>query len=181
MSFARCTRRFALALLILATFVATPLLAEPTYIVELTGEPAAVTAARAAAAGSPLSSPAVEQLRDDLRAQQEILLSRLRRDGVGFVVDTAHVPGLGSGSGTTPVEYRYTLVYNGIALQLSPMSVMGFADKNIRKTRKVPNSRSFRISRGQNFCKRNHVCCIQVCTHSELFSQGKNAENKEKV
>jgi minor extracellular serine protease Vpr len=119
MSFARCSRRFALALLVLATFVAAPLFAEPTYIVELTGEPAAVTAARAAAAGSPLSSPAVEQLREDLRQQQEILLSRLRRDGVGFVVDTAHVPGLGSGSGTTPVEYRYTLVYNGIALQLS--------------------------------------------------------------
>ena len=125
MSSARCTRFFypafvlALGLATALAAFASPLLAEPTYIVELTGEPAAVTAARAAAAGSPLPPQAIEQLRDDLREQQEILLSRLRRDGVGFIVDTARVPGLPSGSVTTPVEYRYTLVYNGIALQLS--------------------------------------------------------------
>jgi subtilisin family serine protease len=116
---ARCTRRLVLALVLLATFASAPLLADRTYIVELTGEPAAVTAARAAAAGSPLPPQAIEQLRDDLRRQQEVLLSRLRREGVGFIVDTARVPGYGTGSATTPVEYRYTLVYNGIALQLS--------------------------------------------------------------
>ncbi len=125
MSSARCTRFVFLAFVLTLglatalTTLASPLLAEPTYIVELTGEPAAVTAARAAAAGSPLPPQAIEQLRDDLREQQEILLARLRRDGVGFVVDTARVPGFPGSSVTTPVEYRYTLVYNGIALQLS--------------------------------------------------------------
>ncbi|HET9765194.1 MAG TPA: S8 family serine peptidase [Thermoanaerobaculia bacterium] len=123
MSSTRCSRSFVLVLGVLVALAATaaPLFAEPTYIVELTGEPAAVTAARAAAAGSPLLPQAIEQLRDDLRQQQEVLLARLRREGVGFIVDTARVPGYGSGSGsvTTPVEYRYTLAYNGIALQLS--------------------------------------------------------------
>ncbi|HEV8237910.1 MAG TPA: S8 family serine peptidase [Thermoanaerobaculia bacterium] len=119
MSFARCTRRLALALLLLITFAATPLLADRTYIVELTGEPAAVTAARAAAAGHPMTPDAIQQLRDDLRNQQEIMLARLRNGGVGFIVQTAQVPGFGNGAATTPVEYRYTLVYNGIALQLS--------------------------------------------------------------
>ena len=67
MSSARCTRSagLALGLLVALAAVATPLFAERTYIVELTGEPAAVTAARAAAAGSPLSSEAIQQLRDD--------------------------------------------------------------------------------------------------------------------
>src|SRR5687768_1910579 len=113
MSSARCTR-FSFVAFVLALGLATalaalasPLLAEPTYIVELTGEPAAVTAARAAAAGSPLAPEAIEQLRDDLREQQEILLARLRRDGVGFVVDTARVPSFPAGSVTTPVEHRY--------------------------------------------------------------------------
>src|ERR1044072_1923828 len=120
MSSARCARSFVVAPLLLATFAifgTRPLLADRTYIVELTGEPAAVTAARAAAAGHPLSSEAIQQLRDDLRQQQEIMLARLRNGGVGFIVDVARVPGFGVG--TTPVEYRYTLVYNGIALQLS--------------------------------------------------------------
>ena len=122
MSFARCTRRLALALCALAAFGilgTRPLFAEKTYIVELTGEPAAVTAARAAATGHPLAPEAVQQLRDDLRNRQEILLTRLRNGGVGFIVDTAQVPGFGSGAATTPVEYRYTLVYNGIAMRLS--------------------------------------------------------------
>ena len=114
---ARCTRSAVLALLFIATFAAAPLFADRTYIVELTGEPAAVTAARAAAAGNPLSPAAIEQLRDDLRRRQEVLLARLRNGGVGFTVDLAQVPGFGGG--TTPVEYRYTLVYNGIALRLS--------------------------------------------------------------
>src|SRR6185436_19447532 len=117
MFFVRCARPLVLAFLLLATFAAAPLLADRTYIVELTGEPAAVTAARAAAAGNPLSPAAIEQLRDDLRRRQEVLLARLRNGGVGFTVDLAQVPGFGGG--TTPVEYRYTLVYNGIALRLS--------------------------------------------------------------
>jgi len=120
MFFARCTRRLALALLLLLlACAATPLLADRTYIVELTGEPAAVTAARAAAAGHPMTPDAIQQLRDDLRNQQEILLARLRNGGVGFIVQTAQVPGFGSGAATTPVEYRYTLVYDGIAMKLS--------------------------------------------------------------
>src|SRR6185503_4361261 len=108
MFFVRCARPLVLAFLLLSTFAARPLLADRTYIVELTGEPAAVTAARAAAAGHPMTPEAIERLRDDLRRQQKIMLTRLRTGGVGFIVETAQVPGSGSGAATTPIEYRYT-------------------------------------------------------------------------
>src|SRR6187401_524548 len=100
MSSARCSRTFVLALGLAAALaaVAAPLLAHPTYIVELTGEPAAVTAARAAAVGTPLPAETIQQLRDDVTEQQEILLSRLRRDGVGFVIDIARVPSFPAGT-----------------------------------------------------------------------------------
>src|ERR1044072_9836577 len=120
MSSARCARSSVVALLLLATFAifgTRPLLADRTYIVELTGEPAAVTAARAAAAGHPLSSEAIQQLRDDLRQQQEIMLARLRDGGVGFIVDVARGPGFGVG--TTPGQHRSTPGYTGLAPELS--------------------------------------------------------------
>lgn len=123
---ARCnrnTRSFVFALILVAAALgATPLLADAAYIVELTGAPAAVAAASAAAAGGPLSGDEIQAVRDELRRQQDILLARLRKEGVGFIVDKALIGDFLNGA-ATPIELRYTLVYNGIALRLAAADV----------------------------------------------------------
>ncbi|HUP65169.1 MAG TPA: S8 family serine peptidase [Thermoanaerobaculia bacterium] len=87
-----------------------------SFIVELNEEPVAVAAAKARAAGAPMSAEQIETRRAALASAQDQLLGKLRAAGVPFEVGGATVAGV-------RVAFRYTLVFNGINLIADPASV----------------------------------------------------------
>ena len=96
-------------------FAAFPLFAA-SVIVELNEEPAAVAAAKARAAGTPWSADQVEAHRAALRAGQDRLLDALRAKGVAFQLGGVAVE-------SVRVDYRYTLVYNGMAMVVPDQAI----------------------------------------------------------
>ncbi len=113
-SFRRLTQVF-LFLVASSSFAAT------SYIVELNGEPAAMAAALARAAGTALTAEQIEAHRASLAAKQDQLLDALRTKGIAFTVGGISIPD--AANQLTRVDYRYTLVFNGINLLLAPSAV----------------------------------------------------------
>jgi subtilisin family serine protease len=95
-------------LTLLVAFLGGPLQAA-SVIVELNGEPAAIAAAKARAKGTPLSAGQIDAHRAALSAAQDRFLDRLRTSGVTFAVG-------GTSIQNVRIDYRYTLVFNGINL-----------------------------------------------------------------
>ena len=94
-------------------------LAEPAaYIVTLRQDSGAVHAARARAAGAPLSAADLESYRAGLSAAQDAFLTDLTAARIPFTLATAPVPDF-SGARTT-VPLRTTLVLNSVTLVLEP-------------------------------------------------------------
>jgi subtilisin family serine protease len=124
MAFTQLLRRHwpALAAATCLAIAAAPAASARTVIVELAGEPAAVVAARARAAGTPLSVDQLEAYRDRLRLAQDDFLATLAARGVPHSVVRATV-GAFAGASAASVEHRYTLVYNGVALALDDAAV----------------------------------------------------------
>jgi subtilisin family serine protease len=93
-----------------------------TVIVELKDEPAAVYKARAEKAGSVISVEQMKAYRDQLSAKQDNFLSALTASGVNFTVVTRDIKNY-DGSVAATIPMRYTLVYDGIAMKLSPGAI----------------------------------------------------------
>src|SRR6267143_4868326 len=92
-----------------------------SVIVELRDDPGAVYAAKAKQGGAALSADQLQAYRAGLTASQNQFLSALKSSGAAFQVKSANVPN--STGGTTPVNIRYTLVFNGIALSAPSSSI----------------------------------------------------------
>ena len=93
-----------------------------TVIVELKGEPAAVYAARARAAGRTVSTDELQSYRAQLAAQQDKFLAALASRGVTAQLASRGVKNY-DGSLAATIRLRYTLVYNGLALKVPAAAV----------------------------------------------------------
>lgn len=100
--------RYARTLAVLFCLAAFPA-AAASVIVELNEDPAALAAAKARAAGEPWSSDELEAHRAALRAGQDSFLAALGAKGIPFQINGVAIDGV-------RIDYRYTLVYNGLAL-----------------------------------------------------------------
>ncbi|HYG80819.1 MAG TPA: S8 family serine peptidase, partial [Pyrinomonadaceae bacterium] len=90
-----------------------------SVIVELSDEPAAVYKARAAKGGAPVSDEALQAYRNGLGARQDEFLNALGASGITASVMTREVKNY-DGSLAATVPMRYTLVFNGLALNVAP-------------------------------------------------------------
>lgn len=109
-SFRRSLPSFLLVLVFAAGALAQT--ATVSVIVELSQDPAAV----AATAGSPMSEEEIETYRASLRAAQDQFLDSLRAKSIAFELGGIDVPD--STGQTVRVDFRYTLVFNGINLKV---------------------------------------------------------------
>jgi len=109
-----------------------------TVIVQLTTEPAAVWKAREERAGRSVSAEALQTQRNGIRSEQDAFLGALAARGVSFDIDGVDVPNF-DGSPAGRVDFRYNLVYNGIALNVPANAVSVI--------RSMPQVRSVRPSR----------------------------------
>lgn len=88
-----------------------------TVIVEFDGDPAAVHLARQRQAGVTLDDAAITSYRSTLASQQDAVLARIAQSGIGAELDTVDIPNL-PGLPAATVAYRYTMVFNGAALNV---------------------------------------------------------------
>jgi subtilisin family serine protease len=112
---------FTVALLV-NNRITTPVSADlqtSSVIVQLKQDPAAVYKQKTEAAGGSVSPAQLQAYRDQLRATQDQFLNQLRANGVSFTVDGVDVPNFAGGI-AGHVDFRYTLVMNGVALKVSP-------------------------------------------------------------
>ncbi|HJQ24730.1 MAG TPA: S8 family serine peptidase [Blastocatellia bacterium] len=93
-----------------------------SVIVELRDEPAAIAIARAKKQGAPLADDQVQAYRDQLRTRQDQLLNALRSSGVTFELQSINIKGY-DGNVAATVPLRYTLVYNGLTLNVPETAV----------------------------------------------------------
>lgn len=117
-----------------ATNPATASGGDTSVIVELKDEPGAVYKARAERAGQPISDAALQSYRDRLRAKQDEFLSALSSSGVSATAMSRNVKNP-DGSVAATVQLRYTLVLNGVALNV-PRSAIS-AIENMPQVKKV--------------------------------------------
>src|SRR5829696_4355452 len=96
-----------LVLVILSTISA----AAKGVIVEFNDPPAAIAAAKARAAGTPMSADAIQAYRNTLAAAHQKFLTALASKGVSFNVNGISIDNV-------RVDFAYTLVFNGIALNV---------------------------------------------------------------
>jgi subtilisin family serine protease len=114
--------------------IATTLLALPMFkssagaeapvsvIVELRDDPGAVYKAKLESSGGSVSSEQLQTYRGQLRANQNQFLDALRNLGINAQLKTVNVPGPdGNVAGT--IEFRYSLVYNGLALNVPASAI----------------------------------------------------------
>lgn len=116
--------KFSRMFIIAALLSLLPLLASAattSVIVELKQEPAAVVAANAKSAGSPMSEDGVEAYRASLRSAQASFLDALRSRGIPFEVGGVTL----RNAAGEPVRFQfaYTLVLNGINLKVPAEAV----------------------------------------------------------
>lgn len=111
-----------------------------SIIVELKDEPGAVYKARAERAGQPVSDSALQSYREQLRAKQDQFLSALSNSGVSATAMSRNVKNP-DGSSAATVQLRYTLVLNGVALQV-PRSAIS-AIESMPEVKKVHMNEMF--------------------------------------
>jgi subtilisin family serine protease len=93
-----------------------------SVIVELRDEPAAVYKAKAAKAGQQISQEGLQDYRSQLSAKQDEFLNALSASGVTASVMSRSVKNFdGHHAGVVPL--RYTLVYNGVALNVPSSAI----------------------------------------------------------
>lgn len=89
-----------------------------SVIVELHDDPGAVYKAKAKKAGAHVSDADLKAYRDQLSARQDDFLQSLTANGVNFTVASRDVKNY-DGSVAASVPLRFTLVYNGLTLNVS--------------------------------------------------------------
>jgi len=124
--------RLSLAALLIAAFVISIYLTQTSraslntgsqsVIVQLKDDPAAVYRAKLQKNGGSVSDQQLQAYRDQLRASQDEFLNALRARGVTFSVDSVDIKGF-DGATAANVQYRYTMVLNGMALTLPKAAV----------------------------------------------------------
>lgn len=95
--------------------------AATSVIVELNQEPAAMAAWRAKKAGTPMSAAQIETYRASLTAAQNQFLTALSAKGVVYAVGGRSIPDYAKQN--VRVDFRYTLVFNGINLLVDPSAI----------------------------------------------------------
>lgn len=105
------TQTLLLGLVAGLTFAGAAAAAPIGVIVELEGEPAAVAAARGG-----WSDDEIDAYRAQLAAAQDDFLARVAAQGIAATLKTAEIADW-DGAGHT-IEYRYTLVYNGLSMSV---------------------------------------------------------------
>jgi subtilisin family serine protease len=93
-----------------------------SVIVQLKGDPGAVYRAKTQKSGGTVSDQQLQSYRDQLRASQDQFLQALKAKGVNFSIDSVDVKGFDGATAAT-VQYRYTMVLNGITLTLPKASL----------------------------------------------------------
>jgi minor extracellular serine protease Vpr len=93
-----------------------------SVIVQLKGDPGAVYRARTQKSGGAVSDQQLQTYRDQLRASQDQFLGSLKSRGVNFTVDSVDIKGFDGGTAAT-IQYRYTMVLNGIGMTLPKASL----------------------------------------------------------
>lgn len=93
-----------------------------SVIVELRDDPAAVYKAKTEKSGGTVSTTALQSYRDGLRVKQDQFLSDLRNAGVNFTVESVDINDF-TGALAAKVEYRFTLVYNGVTLAVPASAI----------------------------------------------------------
>jgi minor extracellular serine protease Vpr len=128
--------RFALALIIVAALTiviykagstqASTTAAMVSVIVELRDDPAAVYKAKSQKTGQTISDTALQAYRDQLKAAQNQFLKDAQSAGVNAQVRSVTIPDY-SGNPAATIEYRYTLVYDGLAMNVPAASISTLA------------------------------------------------------
>ncbi|HEX8141468.1 MAG TPA: S8 family serine peptidase, partial [Pyrinomonadaceae bacterium] len=95
-------------------------------IVELRDDPGAVYKAKAQKAGIAVSDEALQNYRSQLAAKQDQFLKALSAKGVQYTVKSQDIKNF-DGTLAAKVEFRYTLVYNGVALFVPKSAVATIA------------------------------------------------------
>lgn len=90
--------------------------------VELKGDPGAVYKAKAQKAGQTISNDQLQAYRDQLKAAQDQFIKDAQAAGVDAQIATVAVPDF-NGNVAATVQYRYTLVYNGVTLYIPESAI----------------------------------------------------------
>lgn len=93
-----------------------------SVIVELKDDPAAVYKAKTEKAGGAVSTESLQAYRNGLRVKQDEFLAALSNNGISHTVMSRDIKNF-DGTVAATVPLRYSLVYNGMALKISPSSV----------------------------------------------------------
>jgi subtilisin family serine protease len=110
--------------------------------VQFTQDPAAVYKAKTESSGGTISTDQLQSYRNQLRVSQDQFLDALRVRGIDFTVDGVDVPNF-AGDIAGHVDFRYTLVLNGIALKVSPSAIDAL--KNMPGVKAVNATRALRL------------------------------------
>ena len=142
--------RLSLAALMVAAFITSIYLTQSSrasldlgsqsVIVQLKDDPAAVYRAKIQKGGGTVSDQQLQAYRDQLKATQDQFLQALQARGVTFSVDSVDIKGFDGATAAT-VQYRYTMVLNGITLTL-PKTAMSIL-KSMPQVKSVEANRMF--------------------------------------
>lgn len=113
-----------------------------SVIVQFNQDPAAVYKAKTEKAGGSVSSEQLQDYRNQLKASQDQFLNELRVRGLAFTVDGVDVPNFAGGI-AGHVDFRYTLVLNGIALNVAPTAIATL--KSMPQVKAVNATRALRL------------------------------------
>ncbi len=134
----------AMALLVnneLATTAHADLLTS-SVIVQFAQDPAAVYKAKTENAGGNVSAEQLQTYRNQLKANHDQFLTDLRNRGISFALDGVDVPNF-AGNIAGHVDFRYTLVLNGIALKVAPSVIPTL--KNLPGVKSVNATRALKL------------------------------------
>lgn len=144
--------RFTLAILIIATLtiavyrVGTRASANAglqSVMVQLKDDPAAVYRAKIQKAGGSVSDQQLQAYRDQLRVSQDQFLQALSARGVTFSVDSVDIKGY-DGATAASIQYRYTMVLNGIGLTM-PKAAVSLV-KSMAQVKSVEANKEYHVS-----------------------------------
>src|SRR5229473_3043689 len=111
-----------IGLIAIPFFISTGQASMVSVIVEFRDDPATVYAAKAKRQGAALSADQIRAYRDGLTVAQNQFLDGLKNSGVNFQLQNVDVKGY-DGNVAGNVQLRYSLVFNGVALNVPPSAV----------------------------------------------------------
>ncbi|HYY59174.1 MAG TPA: S8 family serine peptidase [Pyrinomonadaceae bacterium] len=97
-----------------------------SVIVELRDDPAAVYKAKSVKSGVAVSDEGLESYRNRLSAKQDEFLKALAASGIQYAVRSQDIKNF-DGTSAGKIEFRYTLVYNGLAMSVPKSAVASIA------------------------------------------------------